>query len=237
MPDNPKFFRDNVAYYSDDYRDFSFKPWEKQIVDSVKGPEVLDVACGGGRMAVPLLRMGHNVTCVDFIHEFEGKIRRHGAEFRGTFKFAEAQMTKLPFADNTFDSVICINSVLYLTDLHEVQAAVNEMCRVLKPGGKLFITSWSLLQPLWFASVVLNYVTRRSKTFGETHPFFTMDGRLLNKSKTHMFIPARRAIERMCNARGVNSRTYTGYGFTHNGSPMAPLHPILVIEGTKRESK
>ncbi|KKL69725.1 hypothetical protein LCGC14_2112090, partial [marine sediment metagenome] len=43
---NARFFKDNVDFYSEEYRDYTLKPWEKVIVESVSGKDVLDVACG-----------------------------------------------------------------------------------------------------------------------------------------------------------------------------------------------
>lgn len=238
MTNNAKFFRDNVDFYSDKYKNYSLKPWEKKIVDLVSGPEVLDVACGGGRMTVPLLRRGYNVTGVDFIGEFEAKIRRHESEFVGRFRFVESDMNNLPFSTNTFDSVICINSIVYLENAGMVYGAMKEMSRVLKPLGKLYITSWSLRHPLWGISVVLNYLLRRGKEFGETSPFWTTDSRIKN-SRTYMFVPSRNMLGYICRAAGVSGSIYTGPEFvniTNNRNLLAMFHPILVIAGTKNKN-
>jgi ubiquinone/menaquinone biosynthesis C-methylase UbiE len=233
MPDNLKFFQNNVGFYSDDYRDYSLKLWEQKIVDQVTGPEVLDVACGGGRMAVSILRKGLNVTGTDFVGEFEERVRRHQAEFKGTFKFVTAHMTKLPFPDSSFDSVICINSIVYLHGPEEISQTMKELCRILKPGGKLFVTSWNRWHPLWGSSIILNYILRRSHRFGETHPFFAMDSRIVKRSPTHMFVPGKNVLDRICELNGVSATTVTGRAFAGSSNPVLLIHPILVTSGTK----
>jgi malonyl-CoA O-methyltransferase len=45
-------------------------------------------------------------------------------------------MTDLPFADSTFDFAYATESLEHAVD---IEGAVNEMCRVLRPGGKLVI--------------------------------------------------------------------------------------------------
>lgn len=223
MDKNKIFFKNNVDFYSEEYRDYTLKPWERLIVESVNG-YVLDVACGGGRITVPMLRRGCNVVGTDFIKEFEPKIRQHEQEFKGDFKFIESEMTALPFRDKSFDAVSCVNSIIYLKDISEIRVAIKEMSRVIKPGGKLFITSWNLWHPLWGISVVLNYILRRGRSFGATSPFNTTDNRL-NNSKTYMFVPTRKALKAICKEVGLDCTIKTGDG--------KPFCPILVIEGSK----
>jgi len=226
--DNLGFFKNNVEFYSEEYRDYTLKPWERRLVELVVGPEVLDVACGGGRITVPLLRRGFNVTGMDFVGEFEGKVREHESEFKGNFKFDEADMTDLPYADCSFDTVTCVNSLVYLRNIEEVYMTISEISRVLKLGGRMLITTWNILHPYWGASVVLNYLIRRSERFGGTSPFFATDGRIA-KSPTHMYVPSRRTLNRICQECGIASCIVTG----REKGLLALFHPILVIVGEK----
>lgn len=230
--DNIRFFKNNVDFYSEEYRDYSLKPWEKRLIESVIGTEVLDVACGGGRITVPLLRRGFNVTGLDFVGEFEEKIRKHKSEFKGNFKFDKADMTNLPYADCLFDTVTCVNSLVYLRDIEEVQATIDEISRVLKPDGRMLITTWNILHPYWGISVILNYLLWRSERFGETSPFFATDNRIA-KSPTHMYVPTRRTLNRICRESGIASCIVTG----REKGLLAPFHPILVIVGKKDSTR
>jgi len=233
VPENLDFFKNNVDFYSEEYKDFSLKPWERKMVDLLSGTEVLDVACGGGRVTIPMLKKGYNVTGTDFVEEFESRIRRHESDFTGKFKFVVARMNSLPFPDNAFDSVICVNSIVYMKSEDGVEKTIGEMARVLKLGGRLYFTSWNIWHPLWGTSIVLNYLLRRGKRFGETSPFFTMDSRS-KKSRVHMFVPARTILERMCDEVGVIGKTYTSDEFMGNKSLLTPFHPIIVVAGVKK---
>ncbi len=236
---NTKFFKDNVDFYSEEYRDYTLKPWELHIVelleDQVTGKDVLDVACGGGRITVPLLRRGFNVTGTDFVPEFESKIRQHGDEFKGDFRFYASDMLSLPFPDASFDAVTCINALVYLRDIGEVRRCMAEMTRVLRPGGQLFITTWNLWHPLWGVSVVLNYLLRDGVKFGETSPFWTTDKRL-NNSKTRMFVASRAAIRDACPPE-MSVEVETGHQFVGKRGLLSPFHPILVVSGRKIAGK
>ena len=231
---NAKFFKDNVEFYSEEYRDYTLKPWEKVIVESVSGKDVLDVACGGGRITVPLLRRGHDVVGTDFIPEFEDKILQHKSEFNGDFRFITADMLKLPFPCNSFGTVTCINALVYLRDADEVRKCLGEMVRVLRSGGQLFITTWNLLHPLWGTSVLLNYLLRRGGRFGQTSPFWTTDKRI-NNSRTRMFVATQSLLREACAGfRGdMDVSVSTGSQFSGNGGLLSRFHPILVVSGRK----
>lgn len=230
MKNNIEFFRRNVDFYSEEYRDYSLKPWERKIVDMVTGPEVLDVACGGGRMAIPLLNKGYNVTGTDFVGEFGEKIKRH--KFEGKFTFVQTGMIDLPFPNEVFDFVICINSLVYLRSVKEVFQSLSEMSRVVKPLGMVYITTWNLWHPYWGTSVILNYIIGRGRVFGETSPFLTTDRRLKN-SRTFMFVPTIKVLKRICSNVGLNSTIYTGSEFMGSKGLLVKFHPNLVIVGEK----
>jgi ubiquinone/menaquinone biosynthesis C-methylase UbiE len=230
--DNLRFFKNNIDFYSEEYKDYSLRPWENRIVGLVSGPLVLDVACGGGRMTVPLLRRGHNVVGVDFVGQFEERIRRHESEFVGAFRFVESDMISLPFEADTFDSITCINSLVYLRNIEEVRKALREMCRVLKPFRWLYITTWNIRHPYWATSAVLNYLMRRGKRFGETSPFWATDRRT-KSGRTHMFVPSKRVLERECRMVGISNHICTGWEFVGRRSPLASFHPIIVVAGMK----
>ena len=92
---------------------------------------VLDVGCGKGRFARVLQGQypGAEIWGLDISEEMlqfvpDGIHTRAGS------------MTELPFADSTFDAVYATESLEHAV---EIERAVNEMCRVLKPGGKLAI--------------------------------------------------------------------------------------------------
>lgn len=231
---NKEFFNNNVEFYSEEYRDYFLKPWESRLVAVVSGTNVLDVACGGGRITVPLLRRGYDVTGTDFVSDFEQKIQRHEQEFNGEFKFYSADMTALPFPDNQFDSVVCVNSLVYMPDKDKTQKAISEMSRVLKPNGGLYLTTWNILHPYWGTSVLLNYLTRRGKRFGETSPILRTDGRV-NNSQTRMYVATMSELKETCREAGMDAYIMTGSQFAGSNGFISRFHPILVVIGRKRK--
>lgn len=105
--------------------------------------QVLDVGCGKGRFARVLQERNPRAQIwgLDISEEMLQFVPA-GIHTRA------GSMTELPFADSTFDAVYATESLEHAVD---IERAVNEMCRVLKPGGRLAIIDknaehWGRLQ-------------------------------------------------------------------------------------------
>ena len=116
--------------------------WRKRAVRGLKG-SVLDVACGTGDMALLLAEQGATVTGVDLSSEMlalaKAKATRRmsdGAGFGPRIVLRQADAEQLPFADASFDTVTCAFGVRNFVHLEQ---GLNEMLRVLKPGGRMVI--------------------------------------------------------------------------------------------------
>ena len=105
--------------------------WRKRALRGVQG-NVLDVACGTGDMAVSLVERGCTVTGIDLREEMLSIARQKAPMV--TFMIADAE--HLPFPDASFDAVTCAFGVRNFVHLEQ---GLNEMLRVLKPGGQLVI--------------------------------------------------------------------------------------------------
>lgn len=103
------------------------------------GQRILDLAAGTGASAVALARSGAEVVAADFSPGMiaEG-VRRHGHIMNLTFQ--EADATALPFEDASFDTVTISFGLRNVNDPH---AALAEMRRVTKPGGRLVVCEFS----------------------------------------------------------------------------------------------
>ena len=110
--------------------------WE--IIESYlkpkKGEYVLDVACGDGFYSRKMAANGAAVEAIDIEPSRIRNARTYHNVPRVHYKLANAET--LPYADCTFDKVV---SVCALEHFHNPQQAINEMRRVLKPGGRLVL--------------------------------------------------------------------------------------------------
>ena len=94
---------------------------------------VLDAACGTGRHSVYLAGRGHRIIGIDRSPEMLARARRK----IGAGEFREGDLTALPLADASVDAVVCALALVHLPD---VDAAVRELARVVRPGGRVIIS-------------------------------------------------------------------------------------------------
>lgn len=100
------------------------------------GAAVLDIPCGGG-IALRGLRAGQQVRYVaaDISPDMLERARKRAAQLgHHDIEFATADITALPFPDGEFDLCVSFNGLHCLPD---PAAAVAEIARCLKPGGRL----------------------------------------------------------------------------------------------------
>jgi len=108
-----------------------------------RGARVLDVCCGSGASALPEARAvgpeGH-VIAVDLAGELL-KLGQAKAKAAGltNVEFHRGDMTSLGFPDRHFDAVVCVFGIFFVPDM---EAQVAELWRMVRPGGRLAITTW-----------------------------------------------------------------------------------------------
>jgi Methylase involved in ubiquinone/menaquinone biosynthesis len=107
--------------------------------------KILDIGTGSGFMATLLAEKGHQLTGVDFSQKMLDEAAYCAQELGVQVEFVRARADHLPFADNSFDGIICRNVTWLMKDL---QQAFSEWNRVLKKDGKLIYIdgNWNLYQ-------------------------------------------------------------------------------------------
>ena len=117
--------------------------WKRRLADAaepVAGRRALDLACGTGDIAFELARRGARVTGLDITRRMveiaHSKARLRAARYGGQSDFLVGDMISLPFPDAHFDVV---TTGYGLRNVPELDGAVREAARVLRPGG-LFLS-------------------------------------------------------------------------------------------------
>jgi ubiquinone/menaquinone biosynthesis C-methylase UbiE len=97
------------------------------FLEPLAGCTVLDVGTGTGRAAIALARRGGIVTGVDASAEMLAVARRRAEEAKLRVTFAREDAHRLPFADGSFDAVICLRVLMHTPDWRR---SLAELCRV-----------------------------------------------------------------------------------------------------------
>jgi len=97
---------------------------------------LLDFGAGTGANTIHMIDAGYQVVAMDAAEESIDLMRRKIGD-RATIMRVEPDATALPFADATFDYVVCMSVLSLLETKARIQAMINEFFRVLKPGGKI----------------------------------------------------------------------------------------------------
>jgi SAM-dependent methyltransferase len=109
---------------------------------------ILDAGSGPGRYSVDLARKGYWVVMFDLLHEMLQLGQQKVAETKMQEKvmLVEGDIVRLPYKDNSFDSVISLGAPLsHITDSQRRSKAVTELARVVKHGGQVFLTGLARL--------------------------------------------------------------------------------------------
>jgi SAM-dependent methyltransferase len=123
-----------------------WRVWQRRVLPRIQGSDVLEVGCGLGTLLADMLAAGYHCRAVDASKEMVAAARarlkrRRCADAEELVSLAHVQ--HLPFADASFDTVVSTFPTPYIYDL----AALGEIARVLRPGGRLVVVEGATLLP------------------------------------------------------------------------------------------
>jgi SAM-dependent methyltransferase len=155
--------RDAAEVYEEQFVPALFQQWAPRVAgaaDLRPGQRVLDVACGTGVLGREIAeRVGPSgqVVGLDLNEGMLAVARRKapGIEWRN------GQAEALPFEHASFDAVVSQFGLMFFEDR---PAALREMVRVLRPGGRLVVAVWASIDRLPGYAALVDLLTR---LFGE----------------------------------------------------------------------
>jgi demethylmenaquinone methyltransferase/2-methoxy-6-polyprenyl-1,4-benzoquinol methylase len=182
-----------VLSYGQDQR------WKAKLVslaDVRKGERALDLAAGTGDIAFAVAARGAKTIGLDITH----RMLRLAQLRQGEVDLITGDMTSLPFRSSSFDLVTTGYGLRNVPDLN---TAIDEIARVLKPGGRLLSLDFNRPENAIVRSAYLGYLTVVGSTLGWI---------LHRDPDTYRYIPA--SIRRYPGAGGVADRL-AARGFDH----------------------
>jgi ubiquinone/menaquinone biosynthesis C-methylase UbiE len=105
------------------------------------GSRVLDVCCGAGASAIPaahLVGQAGKVIGIDLSEKLL-ELARTKATGLTNIEFELGDMLTLRFSNESFDAVVCVFGIFFVPDM---EMAVRELWRCVRPGGQLAVTTW-----------------------------------------------------------------------------------------------
>ncbi len=143
--DDPDLWEQNATWWQDGFTDGADPEYVEQIVpiaaELLRGSErILDVGAGEGQLARIAAAQGSQVVASDVTWNQILVAKQRG----GGPSFVRNGAAQLPFADGSFDAVL---ACLVFEHISDVDDAINEVARVLEPGGRfVFMLNHPLLQ-------------------------------------------------------------------------------------------
>jgi len=179
--------------------------WKRTLVQLARvqpGERALDLACGTGDIAFALADRGARTIGLDITHRMVQLARRRAGATanQSAVSFVTGDMTTLPFHSAAFDLV---STGYGLRNVPDLDAAIDEIARVLKPGGRLLSLDFNRPENTLVRGAYLSYLTVVGSSLGWI---------LHRDPDTYRYIPA--SIRRYPGAKGVADRM-SGRGFTN----------------------
>ncbi|OPJ62883.1 class I SAM-dependent methyltransferase [Clostridium oryzae] len=126
-------------------------PWLKPCEDSyyiankwlqLRFKNVLDLGSGLGRHSILFAKYGFNVSAIDLSDYGVNNLKQWADKENLDIHIKVGDMTDLPYDDNSFDGVFAYHVISH-TDTAGAKRVINEIERVLKPGGEIYTSMCS----------------------------------------------------------------------------------------------
>ncbi|MDY6853607.1 MAG: class I SAM-dependent methyltransferase [Thermodesulfobacteriota bacterium] len=123
-------------------------PWVKDIILKSTPPSgrVIDLGCGLGRHLGALYNLGIEIYGLDWLDQ-----RIKHSRQTSNSDLILADMASLPFQDESFDTALAWRSI-YFQKVEKIKHTIEEIKRVLKPGGTLICSCRSKTNTLYFVA-------------------------------------------------------------------------------------
>jgi ubiquinone/menaquinone biosynthesis C-methylase UbiE len=143
QPDQePRRWDDHVCVYEEVFEPFTLQFARAAIAQLglSEGHSVLDVGAGSGGAALAMAEQGLRVTAVDASARMVERMKARAAERALSIDAHAMDGQSVHFADGSFDAAL---SVLGITLFPNAERGLAEMRRVVRPGGRVSVVTWT----------------------------------------------------------------------------------------------
>jgi demethylmenaquinone methyltransferase/2-methoxy-6-polyprenyl-1,4-benzoquinol methylase len=142
-------------------RDIAWRRFAVKKMHFLRTRRFLDIACGTGDLAIEAVRRHREIRVqgVDFVRAMidTGKKKVKSAGLSDKITLASGDALHLPFRDNTFDVAAMAFGIRNIPDR---KSALQEMVRVVVPGGQIMVLEMTFTQNRFFRAVYNIYLNR-----------------------------------------------------------------------------
>ncbi len=153
----------------------SYFPWNKKHYDGLK---IIDIGFGSGNNLMLCGTMGMDLSGVE-IHSEICQLTHDTLEHMGyTSDLKTGSNRDIPFDDNFFDYLISWDAIHYEREPARIKEAIKEFARVLKPGGRMFLSTVAPRHTIFRDSKIVGahqYLLGRDDDFRKGQVFFCFD--------------------------------------------------------------
>lgn len=212
---------DDVRAYYDDFsrdydrgRDHGYHAMIDEIesgavIELARGRDVLEVGCGTGLVLQRVARNARSAKGVDLSPGMLAHAKDRGLDVR------EGDATALPFDDASFDVVYAFKVLAHVPD---VDRAIAEMVRVVRPGGHVLVEVYNRHSLRWVSRAIGG-----ARRIGAAHDESDVPTRWESLARAKARLPANVALERVIGARVL--------------TPAAPVHAIPILGSLLRRAE
>ena len=158
--------------------------------------KILDLACGYGRLTIPLAKAGYTIEGIDLVPSLIKKAKELAQEEHLKIKFEIGDMRDLPYKENSFGAVICMwSSFNHLLTQKDQVKALKEILRILRKKG--------------LAIIDLPYFTKPTKEMLQLGEFLDDENRLFKREfkgvETILFLHTKESLEKVVKAAKIET--------------------------------
>jgi ubiquinone/menaquinone biosynthesis C-methylase UbiE len=126
-----------------------------RLVGQGHGRSLLDAGCGSGRWSVRLAEAGWTVTGADISDTLLALAPR-----APNVTYVQGAIQDLGLPSGSFDAVLSVTALQHITDDRNFEAAIENLTRMLRPGGLVAVLEYA---PLWALGRMPAYMRARSR--------------------------------------------------------------------------